>query len=311
MVLTLLICVAPALFFGWMFFRVLPGNDTVLTVIWGMMTALFAAILMMGVICTPYKYILTSTHLIIKRRFRDVAVPLREIKLIRLMTPDDKKGMMRMFGAEGAFGLFGHFRTDAHPKLIVYARRYDHRSIIITDRKKYVIAPDDLQLIHLAAQQIDQTEADSPTGGAPAKKWYQWVFAAGIAAVLTFTYLSYKEPAVSFDSNAFKLKGIFGVNIPLSKIAQADTISWREAPAISIRTGGISLFKVHRGRFRTADGDQVRLNIHRGTEPVIRMVDQNGLVYYINRKNPVETRQIFNNIYQIINPINPINHENL
>ena len=114
-----------------------------------------------------------------------------------------------------------------------------------------------------------------------------------LVMVAIIVYLCYKEPRIAIDSSTFRLKGIYGVNIQLAEIAKADTITWREMPKISIRTNGISLRKVHRGRFRTADGDKVRLNIHRGTEPVIRLVDNNGLVYYINRKNPTETRQIF------------------
>jgi hypothetical protein len=92
------------------------------------------------------------------------------------------------------------------------------------------------------------------------------------------------------------MKGIYGVNIPFSEISEADTIAWREMPAISIRTNGISLFKVSRGHFRPTAGDKIRLSVHRGVSPVIRMVDHRGAVYYINRKNPTETRQIFNKL---------------
>ena len=128
------------------------------------------------------------------------------------------------------------------------------------------------------------------------RKFIPIVVVASTAIVGLYIYLGYKEPKVEFDSNAFKLKGIYGVNIPFAEIARVDTIRWREMPAISIRTNGISLFKVHRGNFRTTDGEKIRLSIYRGTKPVIRIVDHQGKAYYINRKDAAETRQIFNQL---------------
>jgi len=68
-------------------------------------------------------------------------------------------------------------------------------------------------------------------------------------------------------------------------------------PAISRRTNGISFSKVHRGNFRTTDGDNIRLSINLGVNSVIRIVDRNGAVYYINSKSPDETREIFTRIF--------------
>jgi len=70
-------------------------------------------------------------------------------------------------------------------------------------------------------------------------------------------------------------------------------VALHEMPAITMRTNGISLSKVHRGHFRTADGDNIRLSIYTGANLVIRIADQNGNIYFINRKNPDKTREIF------------------
>jgi hypothetical protein len=56
---------------------------------------------------------------------------------------------------------------------------------------------------------------------------------------------------------------------------------------------------VNRGNFRTTGGDKIRLSVHRGINPVIRIVDRKGAVYYINCKNEAETRQIFNELKKI------------
>jgi hypothetical protein len=133
----------------------------------------------------------------------------------------------------------------------------------------------------------------------PKNKWRKIipiVCVASTAAVGLLIYFGYKEPKVIIDTNAFKLKGLYGVNLPFTKIAEADTIVWSKLPAISIRTNGISLNKVNRGKFRTTDGEKIHLSIHRGVSPVIRIVENDGSVYYINRKNAAETRQIFNKL---------------
>lgn len=123
---------------------------------------------------------------------------------------------------------------------------------------------------------------------------------ASNATVFFVIYLVSKEPTVTFDSNAFKMGGIYGVHIPFAGIYETDTIAWREMPAISIRTNGISLFKVRRGRFRTTDGKKIRLSVCSGISPVVRITGRDSLVYYINRENAAETRQIFKKLQENI-----------
>ena len=296
LILTLFVCVLPILFFGWMFYRTLATNCMVATVIMGCMIALFLGIFILFIICTPHKYILTNSHLIVKRHYKDIVIPLQNIKSIRLMTANDKKGMWRTFGAEGAFGSWGYYSTSAHKELAVFARRYDNRTLVITDRKKYVIAPNDLQLIDATAQQIGQSETSNQASETPVRQWRRWLLAAIMILPVAFIYLPYKEPKAVFEAHSFKLKGIYSVNLPFTEIAEVDTITWREMPAIKIRTNGISLFKVRRGYFKTRDGEKVRLSVHRGVNPVIKIVDRHGSVYYINRKDATETRQIFNKL---------------
>jgi len=296
---TLIVCMLPILFFGWMFFRTLETNNTVATVITGCMIAMSLGIFILGIVCTPHKYILTDSHLIVKRHFKDIVIPLQNIKCIRQMTANDKKGMLRTFGAEGVFGSWGYYSTSAHKELVVFARRYDNRTLVITDRKKYVIAPDDLQLIDAVMQQTGQDNIGaqhSEQPEHPARRWIKLIPAAIILSVVFLFYFGYKEPKIIFNDNALIMKGMYSLNIPFTEMSKADTIAWSEMPAISIRTNGFSLFKVKRGHFRTHDGEKIRLNVHCGVSPVIRIVDCRGAVYYINRKNAAETRKIFNQL---------------
>ena len=127
----------------------------------------------------------------------------------------------------------------------------------------------------------------------PTKKWLKFIPVAIVVLVFLLVYFGYREPKVVVEANTLKLKGLYGVNLPFAEIAEADTIVWSKMPAISIRTNGISLNKVHRGKFRTTNGKTVHLSVRSGVSPIIRIVEQDGSVYYINRKNATETREIF------------------
>jgi hypothetical protein len=95
----------------------------------------------MYIIYTPYSYTLSNTHLSINRYFGNIVIPLKEILEIRLFTATDKKGIY-------GWG-FNIYKTNIHRKLHVYIRRqYKNWILIVTPEKKYVIAPDDLRLIH-------------------------------------------------------------------------------------------------------------------------------------------------------------------
>ena len=127
-------------------------------------------------------------------------------------------------------------------------------------------------------------------------KWRVFLAVLIVVSVGLFIYLDYKEPVVEINSEALKLKGSYGINLLFSQIAEIDTISYREMPAIAMRTNGISLNGVRRGKYKTTKDEKIHLNISSGISPLIRIVEQNGSVYYINRKNAEETRQIFNKL---------------
>ena len=126
-------------------------------------------------------------------------------------------------------------------------------------------------------------------------------FVLVVATVVLFiVYLGYKESTVIIDSTAFRLRGgLYRVNIPFAEISKIDTIAWSEVPAF-IRTNGISLFLVHRGHFKTTYGDKLHLSIKSGVSPVIKIIDQQGIVYYINHKNSDKTRLVFKELNTLL-----------
>ena len=111
--------------------------------------------LMLLFVCIPHKFILTNTHFIIKRRLKDSVIPLQNIKEIRLVSPAERKRLilnnLAMFGHRG---FLCHYPTK-YKKIIMYSgHRRDNWTLLFTDRGKFLIAPNDLQLIDATMQQI-------------------------------------------------------------------------------------------------------------------------------------------------------------
>ena len=140
----------------------------------------------------------------------------------------------------------------------------------------------------------DQKMMNQTSGFECSKRWLTKVF---ICIVLGGTFIvsfwGYREPKITVSPLSFKVQHPWSISVPITEIASADTILWKDMPPITLRTNGISLLGVNRGSFKTKDGSVVRLSVKCGISPVIRIVEKNGKTYYVNRKNSKETQDIF------------------
>jgi hypothetical protein len=102
-----------------------------------------------GFLCVPYRFMLTKTHLIIKRYCGDIVLPIEKIMEIRLFTANDKKGLFGYCRVDGCFLHYGLCKTKAHKILHVYTRRDSNWILLVTSKKKYVFAPNDIHLVEM------------------------------------------------------------------------------------------------------------------------------------------------------------------
>lgn len=162
--------------------------------------------------------------------------------------------------------------------------------------------------VKTTAQQIDQTVPGDQAIKAPRvypRPLYIVPFVFMLLLASFMFYMVSLDPQVVFTSNTCQIKGAYGVNIPFAGITDIDIIALHEMPRISRRTNGISFSKVHRGNYRTVNGENIRLSINSSANTVIRIIDHNGKTYFINRKSEDETKQIFNKIAQRVNSASP------
>lgn len=91
---------------------------------------------------------ITSDTLVLDAPLKKIRLSLSDIQTVRLLGPQDKKGLFRTCGSSGIFGEWGYFYSSALKTVKVYARRTDNWILVTTyDHGSYVIAPDDPDFI--------------------------------------------------------------------------------------------------------------------------------------------------------------------
>jgi hypothetical protein len=109
---------------------------------------IYIVALIYGIYKTPILYKITNGDLLILSRFSEISIKISDIRGARIFDSEDKKGLVRTFGAEGVLGNFGNYSTIKHKKLNVLTSRDTNWILISTkDGKKTVISPDDLDLV--------------------------------------------------------------------------------------------------------------------------------------------------------------------
>jgi hypothetical protein len=118
---------------------------------WIGITGLFLIFMayIVGFLYVPYRFMLTKTHLIIKRYCGDIVLPIKEIMEIRLFTANDKKGLFGYCRVDGIFLHYGLYSTKIHKTLHVYTRRDSNWMLLVTSKKKYIFAPNDIRLVEM------------------------------------------------------------------------------------------------------------------------------------------------------------------
>lgn len=179
LLLTIFINVIGIAAVGVLFFALRATAPVAKLIITGFAAVIVSGGAIAGFICTPHQYILTKSELIIRRHIGNAVIPLADLRAVRLMTPADKKGIWRSFGSEGMFGVYGYYSSPRFKRLTVFARRYNHWTLLITERKKYVIAPDDLQLVDRVLQQAGLPQGGQSLAGKPETLRRDWMPMAG------------------------------------------------------------------------------------------------------------------------------------
>jgi hypothetical protein len=103
----------------------------------------------------PIHYIIDTKYLVIHRKVKDISINLNEISLVKLLSEKEIKGGIRIFGVGGVFGYFGLFQFPKIGTCSAFATQRKNMILIETQKKKYIISPDDIELSNYLLQKIE------------------------------------------------------------------------------------------------------------------------------------------------------------
>ena len=137
-----------ALLTGFLFLKSDNHKELLVFAIFFSLTYLIAWIF--GLYKTPISYKVLNSDLLIISRFSQVSINIRDIRNLRIFDSKDRKGLIRIFGAEGVIGNIGFYSSTRNSKMTILTSRDTNWTLISTkDNKKIVISPDDLGLINV------------------------------------------------------------------------------------------------------------------------------------------------------------------
>ena len=107
---------------------------------------LFFVILFSSWLFSPQSYNINENALIIHRKISDISIDFDSIEFIEHLTSQQIKGTIRTFGVGGLFGYFGKFHVPKIGSCTFYSSQRKNLILIKTNKKKYIITPDEIQL---------------------------------------------------------------------------------------------------------------------------------------------------------------------
>ena len=225
----------------------------------------------LGYAYSPRSYAIVDRSIVVRRLIGNVTVPLDDIREIRMVTADDLRGCLRLWGSGGLFGYYGLFRTSSLGKSTWYVTNRRNMIVVITATKTVLVSPDEADDFLAAigkAVLVPQIASDAvrPKGSSPfVPILIACAVAAAVIAFVAFAILYSPGPPsytltsetlaihdrfypVTMNATAIDVAGIRIVDFDVDK-------DWRPV----MRTNGFANAHYRSGWFKVASGKKVRM----------------------------------------------------
>ena len=254
--------------------------------------------------CSPRGYVISNGLATVKRSIGDVRIPLEGVREARVITKDDLRGCIRLWGNGGLFGYYGLFRTHALGVCSWYVTNRSQAIVVKTAAKTVVFSPDDkegfLSAVRNAAPE-GIVVAPEPFAGIQVGRSSKPVgVLIGIAVAIVAIGLAAWAMLYSPGPPAYTLIGdsltIHDKFYPVTLQASAVDIGhirvvnlateadWRPV----VRTNGFANSHYRSGWFRTANGRTIRLYQAGGSRMVLLPPKGNGVPVLYQAEDPEE-----------------------
>lgn len=108
---------------------------------------LLLVIMVVTYFCIPRKIIVTDTDIVLYNHGFKRKIPKCDILKARSVTAKDRNGLWRKFAVEGVWGYCGIYASKIHKNLYIYASQNKNWILIETERKNYIVSPENLDII--------------------------------------------------------------------------------------------------------------------------------------------------------------------
>ena len=108
---------------------------------------LLLVIMVVTYFCIPRKIIVTDTDIVLYNHGFKRKLPKCDILKARSVTAKDRNGLWRKFAVEGVWGYCGIYASKIHKNLYIYASQNKNWILIETERKNYIVSPENLDII--------------------------------------------------------------------------------------------------------------------------------------------------------------------
>jgi hypothetical protein len=109
------------------------------------------------------------------------------------------------------------------------------------------------------------------------------ILSGSLIFVLTLLAFGFAENKLVIDADSITFKGIYGEKLTAQQIQSIELAE--QLPEIKFKTNGFALGTIHKGNFRTKDGETIKLILNDTQRPVILITQTNGKKIYFSAKN--------------------------
>lgn len=106
-----------------------------------------------------------------------------------------------------------------------------------------------------------------------------------------------QDRKVVIDNSSIKIKGVYGVTIPIADINQVDTIPF--LPQIQMKTNGYADGSTLVGYFRMADETKAKLFVRIRHSPYIRIISKHQIPVYLNFDEKQKTVDLYKKLTDV------------
>lgn len=99
------------------------------------------------------------------------------------------------------------------------------------------------------------------------------------------------------SENSFKIKGIYGVDIPYTDISEIDTLP--RLPGIRMKTNGYADGKTLVGYFKMEDETKAKLFVKTKHSPFLRIISKNQIPVYLNFEDRRKTVDLYEKLMKV------------